>query len=158
MQPAFESRARQSVLDRLLEQPEPSNRKESIEAAIQSVLRDLDWLLNSRRTPIEVPESYRELRRSVFNYGLPDLTGFGVHSEIDRNRLQRVLENIIADMEPRLADVKVSAPENVPLTQKLKFRIEATLKLQPAPVRVAFDTVMELRSGECKLDGGPRAG
>src|SRR5215471_5322758 len=67
------------LLDRLVDLDprtpgEPAlTRAAAVRTLKDALRRDLEWLLNSRRTPIEIPKSCEELRKSVFNYGLPDL-------------------------------------------------------------------------------------
>lgn len=152
-----------SVLDRLIDR-EPANRNEpqswraqSMKELKDSVRRDLEWLLNTRRPPIEPPESARELWQSVYCYGLPDTTGLSLRSTDDRKRLATVVELAIAAFEPRLTHVKVSVPATAPATRVVRFQIEAMLRTEPAPERVYFDTKLELASGEYAVEGEARA-
>jgi predicted component of type VI protein secretion system len=39
----------------------------------------------------------------------------------------------------------------------VRLRIEAMLRMDPAPEPVSFDTVIELKSGNCRLMGGEDA-
>ena len=77
----------QSVLERLIDR-EPKEQQEMAPTRAQSVRqlksslrRDLDWLLNTRRTPEAVGSEYQEVEHSVFNYGIPDLTSLSWQSE-----------------------------------------------------------------------------
>ena len=85
-----------SLLDRLIDlNPEqttdpPANRSQSVRQLKASLRRDLEWLLNSRRTPDAVPATYEELFRSLYNYGLPDVTSMGFNSPRDRQRLMHL--------------------------------------------------------------------
>ncbi len=152
-----------SLLDRLIDrdpkQPAdpPITRQQSVRNLKGSLRRDLEWLLNTRRNPDEVPDAYKELSRSLYNYGLPDVTSLSLNSPKDRMRLLRSLEVTISMFEPRLDRVKVSAVEsattNVNLTRLLRFQIEGLLKMDPAPEQVAFDTVLQLTSGEYQVKG-----
>ena len=76
-----------SVLDRLVD-PDPRMRSrqgfpasQSLRELKDSVRRNLEWLLNSRRTPEEPPPDAKELPRSVYWYGLPDITSFALSSD-----------------------------------------------------------------------------
>jgi type VI secretion system protein ImpF len=87
-----------SVLDRLID-AEPNNRNEAASSRAQSfkemkdsVRRDLEWLLNTTRSIVEPPSAARELWKSVYCYGLPDITGVGLKSQDERRRLARVVE------------------------------------------------------------------
>ena len=152
-----------SLLERLIDrepkQPAdpPITRQQSVRNLKASLRRDLEWLLNTRRTPDEVPDAYREVARSVYNYGLPDVTSLSLNSPKDRMRLLRSLEIAISNYEPRLDKVKVTAVEttatNVNLTRVLRFQIEGLLKMDPAPEQISFDTVLQLISGEYQVKG-----
>ena len=61
-----------------------------------AVRRDLEWLLNSRRTIEESPASLKEVGRSVYNYGLPDVSSLYLRSSKDQAFL---LESIKAAVE-----------------------------------------------------------
>src|SRR5580704_1876275 len=83
----------QPLLDRLIdEHPNLAadahvSRTESVRRLKASVRRDLEWLLNTRRTPEPAPESMNELSQSLFNYGLPDFAALSVNSPKDRDRI-----------------------------------------------------------------------
>lgn len=153
-----------SLLDRLIDL-EPGNRKEartrlaqSVNELKDSVRRDLEWLLNSRRPPIEPHASAKELWRSVYCYGLPDTTGMVISSVDDRSRMSRLVANAIATFEPRLMNVNVDIEDAARPDRTLRFRIEALLRTEPAPSRVYFDTTLELISGEYEIKEDRRAG
>ncbi len=149
-----------SVLDRLIDSnPDakadpPANRSQSVRQLKASLRRDLEWLLNTRRNPDEVPETYEELFRSLYNYGLPDVTSMGLSSPRDRQRLLRMVEQTIEIFEPRLTGTRVRAVENSASGPRiLRFQIEALLKMDPAPEQILFDTVLQLNSGEYQIKG-----
>jgi|SRR5579863_4880752 len=143
-----------SVLDRLIdESPEntfepPISPAESVRKLKACVARDLEWLLNARRIAIEPPESLRELNRSIYMFGLPDLTSFALSASKERTRLSRILQNAIKLFEPRLANPRVFLSET-PDSDRLKlyFRVEALLLMDPAPERFFFDTELDRSSG-----------
>jgi len=148
------------ILDRLIDlnpdtTPEPpANRSQSVRQLKASLRRDLEWLLNTRRNPDEAPETYEELFRSLYNYGLPDVTSMGLNSPRDRQRLLRLIEQTIEIFEPRLAGVRVRALDNAGLGPRiLRFQIEGLLKMDPAPEQILFDTVLQLNSGEYQVKG-----
>jgi type VI secretion system protein ImpF len=149
-----------SVLERLIDtepgnQAEgPQNRSQAMRQLKASLKRDLEWLLNTRRTPEEIDEAELELQHSLFNYGLPDLSGFGVHSTQDQNRVLRMIEAAVAVYEPRIQGVRVTLEPVAPNSRTLRFQIQGLLRLDPAPERVTFDTVLQLSSGEYEVKGG----
>jgi type VI secretion system protein ImpF len=153
-----------SLLDRLTDR-DPKVRSEAPAAQAQTVRqlhdslrRDLEWLLNTRRTPDEAPASSTELRRSVYSYGLPDFTNYTMRTSEDRYRLGRIMELAIANFEPRLTNIIVTVQDQAQTSRVLHFHIEALLRVDPAPERVFFDARLELSSSSYKIEGEtPRA-
>jgi type VI secretion system protein ImpF len=154
-----------SVLDRLIDR-EPKSQIEAPLSAAQSIRlnkrgvhRDLGWLLNTRRISDEPPESLREANRSVYVYGLQDFSSYSMGSPADRAKLTRQLVTAIRLFEPRLADVQILPVESDAVgLQELRFRIEALLLMDPNPIPISFDTVIELKSSVCRLTGTSDAG
>jgi type VI secretion system protein ImpF len=143
-----------SVLDRLIdEDPDrvleaPPSRSKSIEDLKQSVKRDLEWLLNTRQNAAGIPSELKELTHSLATYGLPDFSAFSVKSPSDHARMQRILETAISSFEPRLENVVVTLIPVRDVEQKLRFRIDARLRVEPAPEPVTFDTVLQAVSNQ----------
>jgi len=154
----------QSVIERLIDLDPSSNvetpptRAQSVRQLKGSLRRDLEWLLNTRRTPDPAGDEYRETSTSLFNYGLPDITTFSWDNSRDRTRLARFIEDVVHTFEPRITRLKV-----VPLEAEsgsrhvLRFQIEGLLQMDPAPEHVSFDTVLQLTSGEYQIKGEPGA-
>lgn len=152
-----EIRVTPSVLDRLLDfepkaqQEAPKSRSRNLRELKQSVRRDLEWLLNSRCFPDGIDENLEEVFKSVVVYGLPDITGVSAKNHLEQKRLTRAMETAIRNFESRLIDLKVTL-EPVSSTDKaLKFRIEARLNIEPTPEPIAFDTVLQLGSGDFEV-------
>lgn len=153
-----------SVLDRLIDL-EPGNRLENSLSRAQSVRllrsavrRDLEWLLNTRRIADAPEEGLREVNRSVYVYGLPDLSTLSMATAADRNKLTRQILTAIALFEPRLAGVRVAIVEAADAAKKeARLRIEAMLRMDPVPEPIFFDTVIDLKTGNCRLPGGDDA-
>jgi type VI secretion system protein ImpF len=107
------------------------------------VTRDLEALLNTRRERFEdLPPEFTEARQSLVNYGLPDFSALSLQSLEDRNRIRRVLEQTIALFEPRLTRVRVTLEAPRAHEQTLRFRIDAMLRVEPAPEPVTFDATL----------------
>ncbi len=146
-----------SVLDRLLD-ADPTVRNDPVVTWSQSfremkaaVRRDLEWLLNTRQTPEPATDDLGMASKSVFNFGLPDITSITMQSATDRGRLLRMLESTVARYEPRIQDPKVFVDNIATGSRTLRFRIDGLLKVDPAPERVSFDTVLELSSGQYEV-------
>ena len=152
-----EIRITPSVLDRLLDyEPDvsrdaPKSRSKSLRELKLSVRRDLEWLLNSRSFPEEIDERLEEVKKSVVVYGLPDITGISAKSHIEQKRLTEALENAIKIFEPRFLNLKVTLEPVNNIDRMLKFRIEAQLNVEPTPEPFAFDTVLQLGSGDFEV-------
>ncbi len=152
-----------SIVDRLIDL-EPANRFEAPVPRAQafrnlkrSLKRDLENLLNTRRGIEEAPEWTKELRYSLYAYGIPDFTSFSLHSTQDQNRVLRMLETAISLFEPRLESVVVSMQPVTGTARVLRFQIEGMLRVEPAPERILFDTTLELTSGQYIVEGEPGA-
>lgn len=146
-----------SVLDRLID-ADPSVRTDPVTTWAQSfremkalVCRDLEWLLNTRQTPEPAADDLGLASKSVFNFGLPDISSITMQSSNDRARLLRMLEATIARFEPRIQDARVFVDNLAVGSRTLRFRIEGLLRVDPAPERVSFDTVLELSSGQYEV-------
>ena len=153
--PKFTKNIQQGLLDRLIDtephnrQEAPMNRAESLRQFRAAVKRDLEWLLNTTRMPIEVPEACaEELHNSVLFFGLPDIASISLQNPGDEQRLLRSLEKAIEVFEPRLARPRVTSRDPyVTSKQSITFHVEAMLMIDPAPERIAFDTVLEVSKG-----------
>jgi type VI secretion system protein ImpF len=143
-----------SVLDRLIDEESdraieaPPSRSKGLEDLKQSVKRDLEWLLNTRQDVAGAPADLKEVAHSLATYGLPDFSAFSVKSPADHARMQRILEKAISSFEPRLENVVVTLVPVRDLEQKLRFRIDARLRVEPAPEPVTFDTVLQAVSNQ----------
>jgi type VI secretion system protein ImpF len=154
-----EVRVTPSILDRLLDyEPEVSrepiaSRAKSLRQLKQSVRRDLEWLLNTRRIAEEVPSDLKEVNRSVATFGLPDFSSISVKNPMDQKRMLREIEEAVRTFEPRLENVEVSFEPMRDTERAMRFRIDAHLKVEPAPEPVTFDTVLQLGSGQYVVQG-----
>ncbi len=152
-----EIRITPSVLDRLLDyepknsQESPKSRSKSLSELKQSVRRDLEWLFNARKYIGKVDEKLEEIQASVAVYGLPDFTGIGVRDDKEQERMIKSLERAIKIFEPRFLNVKLTSEPISNLDNQLKFRIEASLDIEPTPEPIVFDTVLQIGSGEIEV-------
>jgi type VI secretion system protein ImpF len=159
--PKFERSIQLGLLDRLLDfEPEtrseaPITRAESLRRFRAAVKRDLEALLNTVRISFEIPDAYPELKKSLLNYGLPDVSSMSLQSPSDERRLLRGLELAIEMFEPRLARARVTSSETITSSmQAVRFHVEAMLLIDPAPERIAFDTVLEISKGAYSVKEG----
>ncbi|MGA2344573.1 MAG: type VI secretion system baseplate subunit TssE [Candidatus Sulfotelmatobacter sp.] len=152
-----------SVLDRLIDRDPknsaevPLTRAQSLRELKLALKRDLEWLLNTRRTIEPAPDSARETVRSVYQYGFADITSKSVLSTRDHSDIIRDMESSIAIFEPRLKRAKVRMEAVEGSYRSLKFVIEGLLCMDPAPEPVRFDTILELGKGEYEIKGADLA-
>jgi type VI secretion system protein ImpF len=145
-----------SVLDRLIDEdlriPEKQlTRSESLRKLRDAVRRDLEWLLNTRH-PIIVPPLNSQLDKSLYMYGIPDVTSMSAKNISDRQKLLQAMQDTIAQFEPRVANPRVTlAPDQDEKIPILRFVIEGLLRVDPSPEQIAFGAVVELANGECKV-------
>jgi type VI secretion system protein ImpF len=82
-------------------------RVSDIQIVRKSVLRDVENLLNTRRSIIDPPVSYHYLNDSMFVYGLEDFIAKNPKSPDVRKALKQSIETTIRKFEPRLMHVIV---------------------------------------------------
>lgn len=151
-------RLQPSLLDRLTDE-DPGNAQESRDQRVMSlqqireaVQRDLGWLLNCCcLATTEDFDEFPQVTSSVLNYGIPDLSGMTVHGR-DTATLERALHEAIADFEPRILPgslrVRVVTDPEAMHRNALLFEIEGKLWSQPMPVRLFWNTEVDLENGK----------
>lgn len=113
----------------------------------RAVIRDLEWLLNTRRIYIGAGEGRPELERSVYQYGLVDISSRADGSAMSAAEIRREIEDTIRLFEPRLERVRVRVREGEDSGARVvRFLVEAMLKADPTPLPVSFDTRFEIGS------------
>ena len=159
-----EELVRQSILDRLIgadrlrtggsrEGRPPRSWHESVTLLERNVLRDVEALLNSRQIDRPAAPPHLLLSRSIFNFGLVDITSLSADSEDTAQEIRQLIKETIQRFEPRLVDVDVVQPEDdeggdssPSRARSVRFRVEATLRTEPEPEHVEFETILELSS------------
>jgi type VI secretion system protein ImpF len=145
---------RLSILDRLIDR-EPGASHEPVQSRYatitqirDSVIRDLENLLNTRRCIYDVPESLTQVNASVFTYGLKDFMSHNPRSPSVRLQIRQEVERTIALFEPRLRNVSVRIDGGETINRSLRFRISALLVADPVTEPITFDTYMDINRGE----------
>lgn len=154
-------RLQPSLLDRLTDD-EPDRRVESREQRVfsltrlrEAVLRDLAWLLNTTNYEAGADlDAYPEVRHSVLNYGIPDLSGTFI-SSTNIGELERDLRQAIIDFEPRILGhslaVRLEMNESQMSHNAMTFLIEGELWAQPVPLRMYLKTEIDLDIGDVRV-------
>lgn len=148
-----------SLLDRLIDL-EPRVPNEPVQYRLQrigqikaSVIRDLENLLNTRKNILQPPSAYREVNTSLFVYGLSDFSAENPKSPAIRQKLRLELEKTIARFEPRLRNPAVRVETQGEDKRRLRFRISATLVVDPVSEPVSFDTYFDVNRSEYRISG-----
>ncbi len=151
-----------SILDRLLDdepdrqQDAPQTHSQMLRDLKQAVRRDLENLLNTRWRCVAWPPDLGELETSLVNYGIPDFCGGNIGAD-NPDTLLEIIQFTIRHFEPRLKNVRVSRPDKSERVDRtLPFRIDAVLCVDPIEDRVAFDSALEINTGNVRVEGGNR--
>jgi type VI secretion system protein ImpF len=159
-----QERLQPALLDRLTDNA-PQQKTESRDERVLSsqrlraaLLRDLAWLLNTGRLEtVEDLEAYPEVRRSVLNYGIPDLAGSTI-AGADTTAIERTVRQAITIFEPRIdpqsLKVVVERGESGSGRNAMVFRIEGALWAKPAPQALYLKTEVDLETGQVTVSEG----
>jgi len=158
---SLKERLQPSLLDRLTDL-NPSDIKESSSQQSMSqsqfktaVIRDLGWLLNSVALDVCLDlEKYPEVRRSVLNFGLPDMSGH-TSSNVDVRTMESSIKNAIYLFEPRIIrnslKVRIRSNPDEMSHNSLIFEIAGAVFGQPSPFQVVLKSELDLECGEIQL-------
>jgi len=154
---SLKERLQPSLLDRLTDL-EPSSVKESSSQQSMSqkqfkeaVIRDLGWLLNCVALDVcEDLDKYPEVKRSVLNFGLPDMAGHTSSNVIIRT-MENTIKSVIQHFEPRIINnsLKVtihSSPDEMS-HNSLVMEIAGAVFGQPSPFQVVLKSELDLECG-----------
>jgi type VI secretion system protein ImpF len=141
---------RQTILDRLapLEDHRGEIGSRSPHEIIEdSIRRDVEMLLNTRREEFLVPPEFEQTAASIVNFGIPDFSKLGnLGLAVEQARLCHWIEEAISNFEPRLRDISVRVADRENVRPVLRFRVEAKAELTSE--RVAFELGLKRDNGE----------
>ncbi len=141
------------LLERLMGErpPEPAGRH-GIEQLKDSIVRDLEALLNTRSglAPAGL-DGWPQARASVLDYGLADFAAFSLSGSEDRAAICAGIKDAIERHEPRLADVSAVLEPELGAVNRLRFVIHATLRAGGGAEPVDFDAVLQPSSLHYKV-------
>nr|WP_314547273.1 type VI secretion system baseplate subunit TssE [uncultured Massilia sp.] len=115
------------LLERLM--GERAQQGQSLEALKDSIVRELEALLNTRAglAPGRLA-AWPQARASVLDYGLADFAAFSLSSSEDRAAICASLKDAIERHEPRLVNVSATLEPAASGINRLYFTIDATLR------------------------------
>jgi type VI secretion system protein ImpF len=147
-----------SMLDRLLDdEPQvgreaPKDDTRMLREIKDAVRRDLENLLNTKARCLSWPPSLDQLSASLVNYGLPDFTNTYARAVEEPDALCQAVQFAIEQFEPRLRNVRVELlPSDVATERALRFRIDATLYVEPVEDKVFYNSSLEPVSGNFEV-------
>lgn len=158
---SLKERLQPSLLDRLTDL-KPSEKKESSSRQSmnqrqfkEAVIRDVGWLLNSVALDVCLNlDDYPEVRRSVLNYGLPDMSGHS-SSNVDVRMVETSIKKTIQLFEPRIIrnslKVKIHSNPDEMSHNSLIFEIAGSVFGQPSPFQVVLKSELDLECGDFQL-------
>lgn len=139
-----------SLLDRLLDddplqiRESEQQRVVSEQKIINSVIRDIENLLNTRCSPIEIPKAFTILNASLIGYGIRDFSVENPETSIVRQKLCKEIESAIERYEPRLKRTAVRLDRKGKKKGQLYFIITGILVVDPLNEPVSFDTFFDV--------------
>ncbi len=164
---SYTERLQPSLLDRLTDEA-PGEKTESRTRRVISmtrlrslVRRDLGWLLNTgHMESLQDLSEFPEVRRSVLNYGLPDLSGAAV-SGLTEDQIERMVKAAILSYEPRILPNSVRVRTRISPDRfnrnAIVFEIVGQLWAQPMPAELFLKTELDLETGDVSvIDAGGR--
>jgi type VI secretion system protein ImpF len=101
---------------------------------IDAVVRDLEFLLNSRTTLRHNKAS------TLLDYGIPDSIGLNILALADRQQLIADISQAIQLFEPRLKQVEVSFLGHLDGGRRMLLAISATVSISGVAERIVFKT------------------
>lgn len=112
----------------------------------RDLLGDLNHLLRTTRLAVRpLDDRFPELKKSIYNYGLPDRAGFG-YSASDQARLADEIAGALRTFEPRLQRVSVDPQEAAIEDSAAVFTIQAQLRVPPRPEAVRMAATLPVHS------------
>ena len=94
------------------------------------------------------------MRKSILNYGFPDLS-WRTLDEVEISDIAGEVETALSEFEPRLDRKSIKARRDLDAKAedlRLRFVIKADLRAQPVNLQVEFVAEVEVDSGKIKID------
>lgn len=145
----------QSLFDRCLDD-EPKKRQEAVLTEAESVAlyeksvrRDLELLLNTRKSKISGIERFAFVNKSILNFGVAEMSDFDPRTTEGQEHIKTLIKSAIELFEPRLSGVEVAvidAGGDGKLNIKILALLEIALTLTPISYDATLDTKTQLYS------------
>jgi type VI secretion system protein ImpF len=133
-----------------------TTRRSLSDTALKTLLaEDLTNLLNTTDLESAAPELVEGLelvRKSILNYGLPDLSRRSI-GEMRNTEIQQELRDALLRYEPRLIkrSMRVTQDKDAGDEQKLRFIVQSDMRADPVPTSVEFVTDVDFELGGIRV-------
>lgn len=121
-----------------------------IQRYIQSVLNDLEKVLNSK---MNVDFYHHAAFDTLLSFGVVDFSSINVSSKENLEQLKSILLKTIRINEPRLSHLKVSLKESSVTRTQIAFKIEAVLAMPEGTELVMFSASFASTAKRFKVIG-----
>ena len=139
-----------SILDRLIDDaPDrdfdpPTSVTDQTRQMRESIRRDLESLLNTRRCPSAPPSELTELKDALVSYGVDGMVSANLVTDEAKLSLARMIERRISMFETRLSDVRVTILKSRTMTERaLRMRIQASFRLHEGMPPISFESTID---------------
>lgn len=139
-----------SILDRLIDEaPDrmidlPMSATAQTREVRESIRRDLEALLNTRRNPKGPPTTLSELKDALVSYGVDGMVSANLVTDEAKLKLARMIERRISLFETRLSEVQVTILKSRTMTERaLRMRIDATFRLHEGMPPISFESTID---------------
>lgn len=139
-----------SILDRLIDEaPDrafdaPTSLVDQVRDMRESIRRDLEALLNTRRCPTAPPTALGELKDALVSYGVDGMVSANLVTDEAKLRLAQMIERRISLFETRLSDVRVTILKSRTMTERaLRMRIQASFRLHEGMPPISFESTID---------------
>lgn len=117
----------------------------------QSIVRDLEVLLNARQRLVGPPWAGSEPSPWIVDFGLPSARGTNLATAAGRKEFSRAIEGAIRCFEPRLRDVRVALEPVETTLEPLRLVIEAGLAAGSAVEPLLIEASWSVGSGRVRV-------
>ncbi len=145
----------QSLIDRLIDDDPlaasdaPETEEEAIARYKAALRRDLENLLNTKRPWLPFADRYPGLETTILGYGIPDLSTEDLSVPIVREKVRRMIAQVVREHEPRLSEIEIEMDQG-PTSRGLRLRISAVLSLVRSEEMVVYEA--SVRPGDRTID------
>lgn len=115
------------------------------------IKKNLEYMLNTRKTVLQWPGHYHHINQSLLCFGLSDYKQNNINSNTAKNQLCREIQKLITLHEPNLKNIKVQIIDQTTDDFYLHIHIEATYFYQSLHQSVTLESIIDPLSQNFKF-------